>query len=173
MQIPDILNELTLKRGVFPRHALQEAVGRREEITPELLRILREAGEDIDKIVRQEDYMTHIYLVEEDFIDLEFVQEKLARGKERVLQELRRDRHNRFIRDVVREMEWWACFQPAPAAPTWKPTPSLPGATRKPGWPPVMPTQRPWPPIQAKKKVGRNDPCPCGSGKKYKKCCGA
>ena len=25
----------------------------------------------------------------------------------------------------------------------------------------------------AKEKVGRNDPCPCGSGKKYKKCCGA
>ena len=23
------------------------------------------------------------------------------------------------------------------------------------------------------KKAGRNDPCPCGSGKKYKKCCGA
>jgi uncharacterized protein len=22
------------------------------------------------------------------------------------------------------------------------------------------------------KKVGRNEPCPCGSGKKYKKCCG-
>ena len=22
-------------------------------------------------------------------------------------------------------------------------------------------------------KVGRNDPCPCGSGKKFKKCCGA
>ncbi len=25
----------------------------------------------------------------------------------------------------------------------------------------------------ASKKAGRNDPCPCGSGKKYKKCCGA
>jgi len=25
----------------------------------------------------------------------------------------------------------------------------------------------------ARAKVGRNDPCPCGSGKKYKKCCGA
>ena len=24
----------------------------------------------------------------------------------------------------------------------------------------------------AQKKPGRNDPCPCGSGKKYKKCCG-
>lgn len=27
-------------------------------------------------------------------------------------------------------------------------------------------------PIVKEKKVGRNDPCPCGSGKKYKKCCG-
>ena len=23
------------------------------------------------------------------------------------------------------------------------------------------------------KIIGRNDPCPCGSGKKYKKCCGS
>jgi len=28
-------------------------------------------------------------------------------------------------------------------------------------------------PVLAKKVVGRNDPCPCGSGKKYKKCCGS
>jgi hypothetical protein len=27
-------------------------------------------------------------------------------------------------------------------------------------------------PVQNETKVGRNDPCPCGSGKKYKKCCG-
>ena len=27
-------------------------------------------------------------------------------------------------------------------------------------------------PVRAGKKVGRNDPCPCGSGRKYKKCCG-
>jgi hypothetical protein len=26
--------------------------------------------------------------------------------------------------------------------------------------------------MQSKKKIGRNDPCPCGSGKKFKKCCG-
>ena len=30
-----------------------------------------------------------------------------------------------------------------------------------------------WPkPLKAEKKVLRNEPCPCGSGKKYKKCCG-
>ncbi len=29
------------------------------------------------------------------------------------------------------------------------------------------------PPRRAPAPIGRNDPCPCGSGKKYKKCCGA
>ena len=28
-------------------------------------------------------------------------------------------------------------------------------------------------PVRAEQKVGRNELCPCGSGKKYKKCCGA
>jgi uncharacterized protein YecA (UPF0149 family) len=32
--------------------------------------------------------------------------------------------------------------------------------------PPPEPVRR------AEPKVGRNDPCPCGSGKKFKKCCG-
>ena len=27
-------------------------------------------------------------------------------------------------------------------------------------------------PVRSGPKVGRNDPCPCGSGKKYKHCCG-
>ena len=27
-------------------------------------------------------------------------------------------------------------------------------------------------PVRSGEKIGRNDPCPCGSGKKYKKCCG-
>jgi preprotein translocase subunit SecA len=40
---------------------------------------------------------------------------------------------------------------------------------------PVPAQPRPAPPRQPERrqKVGRNDPCPCGSGKKFKKCCGA
>ncbi len=34
----------------------------------------------------------------------------------------------------------------------------------------AQPSTRPV--IRTEEKVGRNDPCPCGSGKKYKKCCG-
>lgn len=33
-------------------------------------------------------------------------------------------------------------------------------------------TQEKRPVVNSGQKVGRNDPCPCGSGKKYKKCCG-
>jgi uncharacterized protein len=35
-------------------------------------------------------------------------------------------------------------------------------------WHPLLDT-----PAQRAPKIGRNDPCPCGSGKKYKRCCGA
>jgi uncharacterized protein YecA (UPF0149 family) len=35
------------------------------------------------------------------------------------------------------------------------------------------PLARPSLPADFGIKVGRNDPCPCGSGKKYKRCCGS
>ncbi len=41
------------------------------------------------------------------------------------------------------------------------------GRRQPPGEPPRVET------VRVGKKIGRNDPCPCGSGKKYKKCCGA
>jgi len=48
---------------------------------------------------------------------------------------------------------------------------SAPGA---PAGPPGRPGPPPAPqPIRVEDKTGRNDPCPCGSGKKYKKCHGA
>jgi preprotein translocase subunit SecA len=47
--------------------------------------------------------------------------------------------------------------------------PSSIGETATSGDQPKQPAQ----PIRVEKKVGRNDPCPCGSGKKYKNCHGA
>ena len=55
---------------------------------------------------------------------------------------------------------------PATAVRAW------PTARPRPTRPPRRPPARWW--LRAAvSKVGRNDPCPCGSGKKYKKCCGA
>ena len=60
--------------------------------------------------------------------------------------------------DVVEELSDWAGFQPKEerdeAAEDWRPD----------AWP-GMPAHNPF------RNVGRNDPCPCGSGKKFKKCC--
>jgi len=53
----------------------------------------------------------------------------------------------------------------APQAPPGMDTP--PGEKTAGGEAPVVQTIR-----RTQAKVGRNDPCPCGSGKKYKKCCG-
>ena len=58
------------------------------------------------------------------------------------------------------------------------------GASRSPAGGPSAPpgaeaamqaalNSKPTPVKRDEPKVGRNDPCPCGSGKKYKKCCGA
>jgi preprotein translocase subunit SecA len=62
--------------------------------------------------------------------------------------------------------------QTASSAPVRRrPAPRVSGAP-----PPGMdlPSQsRPAPVRQQVAKVGRNDPCPCGSGRKYKKCCGS
>ncbi|MBI1222095.1 MAG: preprotein translocase subunit SecA [Bacteroidetes bacterium] len=46
------------------------------------------------------------------------------------------------------------------------------GQTQRPGAEPQQAQRVPQAPIKADLKVGRNDPCPCGSGKKYKNCHG-
>ena len=53
----------------------------------------------------------------------------------------------------------------APAGPA--------SVTRLPGRAPAAPAESHTPMVRAERKVGRNEPCPCGSGKKYKHCHGA
>jgi hypothetical protein len=65
-----------------------------------------------------------------------------------------------LVDDTIAELEWWSCFNrdPRPRRKPQRPLPlARPAPARK---------QAPEP------APGRNDPCPCGSGKKYKKCCG-
>ena len=62
-----------------------------------------------------------------------------------------------------------------PGMPAGGPPGAAPGGFPPPqasGGPPMRP-QKPRTVVRSQAKVGRNAPCPCGSGKKYKKCCGA
>lgn len=78
-----------------------------------------------------------------------------------------------LIHDVVAETGWWACFDPEAAEEDdegewdeeFHEDPS--DGRLYPSYPPPAP-----PYIRETPKIGRNEPCPCGSGKKFKKCCG-
>jgi hypothetical protein len=96
-------------------------------------------------------------LVDPGYIGLDDVKRDLAMGKDQVLARLADNSHHRLVEDTVAEMDWWACFQPPSAPANPEPAPSWVSAPIK----------------NTKPKTGRNEPCPCGSGKKYKKCCGA
>jgi preprotein translocase subunit SecA len=50
--------------------------------------------------------------------------------------------------------------------------PAAPQRVSAPGRAPMPEPAQRTEPVRAEKKVGRNDPCPCGSGKKYKQCHG-
>lgn len=63
----------------------------------------------------------------------------------------------------------------APASHASKGQPHSFSSARAPSGPAsfVNPYAAPPPPATAGPRIGRNEPCPCGSGKKYKHCCGA
>jgi hypothetical protein len=61
--------------------------------------------------------------------------------------------------DTIAELSGWSCFSPTEKRNAER-------ELRRPGfWRSSRPT------INPSRKVGRNDPCPCGSGRKFKKCC--
>ena len=82
-----------------------------------------------------------------------------AYGQHDPLVEYRRE-SRRLYQELLANFEDWIFFnllrivstEPAAHAPSKQPSTGLPAGM---------------------KEVGRNDPCPCGSGKKYKKCHGA
>jgi hypothetical protein len=75
------------------------------------------------------------------------------------------------VTDAIGEIEKWATYtEPRERAPEAKRLADTPRQPAEPdreawGWKPTAPIRREGP------DTGRNDPCPCGSGKKYKKCC--
>ena len=89
-------------------------------------------------------------LVEEFVVDRKYLDERMQMDIEKVLVELKGNRQYQLINDAISGMDWWSCFSPETNS-----NKSLSLGYEQ----------------EHKSKVGRNDPCPCGSGKKYKKCC--
>jgi hypothetical protein len=118
-----------------------------------------------DKIYPEELYDVLVDCFERELVDIGMINKddldhSMRLGKEQILAKLKTNTHSQFIDDVISEMEWWACFHPEPPSTRSKTIPSS-------GFDYHRPTNN----ASKKTKTGRNDPCPCGSGKKYKKCC--
>ena len=84
-------------------------------------------------------------LLEEGIIDKEDFDGYMQMDVDVVLAKLKDNRLYQLVNNVVSEMGSWACFHPELNST------------------PIR--------YDSNAKIGRNDPCPCGSGKKYKKCC--
>jgi hypothetical protein len=123
-------------------------------------------------------------LVDEGCIGMEEFEDALADGKEAVLAKL--PESYPLAIDTVAELADWACFhedrkkedaewlaKTLPRPTGLRDFPRVESPPEKARSRPKEEFLRPSPvPLsRSAPKVGRNDPCPCGSGKKYKKCC--
>jgi uncharacterized protein YchJ len=92
-------------------------------------------------------------LIDPGWIGWEDIEAALGVGKEAAMKAL--TERYRLIDNVEKEMSWWACFEENERRWDYPKVRISSGAS-----------------VPKAGKVGRNEPCPCGSGKKFKKCCG-
>jgi hypothetical protein len=131
-----------------PSHVWNALVNYSADLCP------KEVVEDIRRAYEEE-------LVEPGFVAWEDIERALAAGKEGAMEELKH--RYPLITDVVKQIGWWDCFRKD--AGRARRFDAIFGSLS-------ARLQRQEPARQAQPRVGRNDPCPCGSGKKFKKCCG-
>jgi hypothetical protein len=103
-------------------------------------------------------------LIEPGSICWDDIEDALALGKQEAIKHAQHRKP--LVTDLSEDMGWMQCFHRAETGDEppgnakedlldFQPNESIP-----------TPIRRPAP------KIGRNEPCPCGSGKKFKKCCG-
>jgi uncharacterized protein YchJ len=94
------------------------------------------------------------------------VDQAMVEGQSMVLYRAERDRNLQKIDDTIGEMRNWAYFENEEDSAEENYFEQLTNNNLN------FVHQPKVTPIVNEPKIGRNDPCPCGSGKKYKKCCG-
>ncbi len=147
---------------------LREAIERDDEaIVNGLICVLaslapEEALEDITEAYRLD-------LADQGFVGLADIKDNIAEGDARIRKTLERCEPT-GIENATEELRHWAAFQKKPKQPA-TPSPPFPPMPRF-----LEDRERLEPPLEpvlsGGPRVGRNERCPCGSGKKYKKCCG-
>ena len=105
-------------------------------------------------------------LVDTTSITFGEIKEQLGKSKQIVLDELHDDPNFKLIDDTIRGLEDWACFDQNNQRVSTLPLTENANINQ------TSTNNVSQEPYRIEYKVGRNESCPCGSGKKYKKCCG-
>lgn len=105
----------------------------------------------------------------DEIIPLKAIEDSIAEGDAGVQEELERRRQSK-ISDAIQALEGWydvgeSSLHEDPPEEQFRDDDEEWASADLPG-----PTDTI---VNTEPRIGRNDPCPCGSGKKYKKCCGA
>ncbi len=113
-------------------------------------------------------------LVDPFYIGIEDIKEYLKKKPEDVCNKLKTDSEYSLIDDIIKELSWWAAFNEHKEEFTENDTTNLTKLLPQSENSSEVKIQKRAcvQPIVNNVKIGRNEPCPCGSGKKYKKCCG-
>ncbi len=101
-------------------------------------------------------------LVDRFFVNMDDVEDALKKGKEGVLIDLKRNREYSLVDDTIGDLENWACFKRTEKEKRRRNNDTKASNIQHNSFTPH---------VRESRKIGRNEPCPCGSGKKYKKCC--
>lgn len=105
-------------------------------------------------------------IVDDFVVDMKWVKSILSNSQEAALEKFLNDKHYSLINDDdVRSVKNWACFSEKIGKGIENDL-----EYHKPEKTSYHDTQV-FSPVRTLPKIGRNDPCPCNSGKKYKKCC--
>ncbi|MDR2855904.1 MAG: DUF1186 domain-containing protein [Methanomicrobiales archaeon] len=131
-----------------------------------------DAKEHFDRIMELYDR----WMIDRSIIQREeFTEESSEVDRETGFKKSRFHENYTLIADVITEMQGWACFSSETEGDRQKidfddilsSSPSFDNILSSSPSLGLSSNSKP----AGGKKVGRNDPCPCGSGKKYKKCC--
>jgi preprotein translocase subunit SecA len=160
---------------------------RRESITDLIVQQAREIyrrkeAEIGEAPLRTVEKMVHLQVIDtlwkEHLLMMDHLKEGIGLrgyGQRDPLREYQKEGYDLFLdlldRITAETVEKLFMLQLAKEPPRFKPEPAAPQQlvlSRGGNQPPEAKTVK-----REGKKVGRNDPCPCGSGKKYKKCCGS
>lgn len=137
------------------------------EKSPEMLKFLRFLSEEYELTTEDKDEIADqlFYMINADAkpsMLIEYLQTMLETPSFEVLQQI-----TAFIMTVYNDTRMWALKGHKPTEVRKEKENTIPTAlfNQPQGTSNVID-------MNTRQKVGRNDPCPCGSGKKYKKCCG-